>query len=168
MLFAPVYSNLPAPDPAASGRRDGRTVGLFGYSYQGAAVSLVLDAIAQLRAGGTDVRLRLLGAPGPDSAQGGRWRELARERGIEEALSFSGALPAQELSDELAACEVLLFADAAGPSSRKTTLAASVASGRPVRGARRADGLARPDRLGSDPCRGAHRARPRRGAGRAA
>lgn len=132
VLFAPVYSNLPAPDPAASSRRDGRTVGLFGYSYQGAAVSLVLDAVAQLRAGGTDVALRLLGAPGPDSPQGRRWHELAGERGIAEALSFSGALPAQELSDELAACEVLLFADAAGPSSRKTTLAAAIASGRPV------------------------------------
>lgn len=32
----------------------------------------------------------------------------------------------------LAACDVLLFADIAGPSSRKTTLAASLASGRPV------------------------------------
>ena len=60
------------------------------------------------------------------------WLADARERGIEGALSFSGVLPAQELSNALAACEVLLHAEASGPTSRKGTLAASLASGRPV------------------------------------
>jgi glycosyltransferase involved in cell wall biosynthesis len=132
VLVAPVYSNLPAPQPAGERRRDGATVGLFGYAYQGAAVQLILDALAQLRERGVAVRLRLLGAPGAESAGGVQWRELAHARGVAEALSFSGALPAQQLSNELAACDVLLFADAAGPSSRKGTLAGSLASGRPV------------------------------------
>jgi glycosyltransferase involved in cell wall biosynthesis len=56
----------------------------------------------------------------------------AREGGVEELLSFSGRLSAQELSDALAACTVLLSADPSGPTSRKTTLAASLASGAPV------------------------------------
>jgi glycosyltransferase involved in cell wall biosynthesis len=41
-------------------------------------------------------------------------------------------LPAQALSNALAECDVLLFADTTGPSSRKGTLAGSLASGRPL------------------------------------
>jgi glycosyltransferase involved in cell wall biosynthesis len=132
VLAAPVFSNLPAPAVAEPARRDPPVVGLFGYSYQGAAVSLILDAIGRLRERGLRAQLRLLGAPGPSSPAGQSWLEQARARGLEDALSFSGALPAQELSDALAACEVLLFADTAGPSPRKGTLAGSLASGRPV------------------------------------
>ena len=129
VALAPVFSNLPAPDPSSL---VARRIGVFGYSYQGAAVSLVLDALARLRGGDENVTLRLLGAPGPDSASGRDWRARAGELGVDRALSFSGRLSAQALSNELASCEVLLFIDTAGPSSRKTTLAASLASGRPV------------------------------------
>jgi glycosyltransferase involved in cell wall biosynthesis len=133
VAMAPVFSNLPAPDPlpAAAGGR-GPLVGLFGYSYQGAAVSVTLDALAILRGEGIDVQLRLLGAPGRASSAGEAWLEGARTRGLQERLSFSGALGEQELSNALAACDVLLFIDTAGPSSRKGTLAGSLASGTPV------------------------------------
>jgi glycosyltransferase involved in cell wall biosynthesis len=139
--LAPVFSNLPAPALAPAGGADGQArdgsagpavLGLFGYSHQTAAVELTLAAIASLRARGQDVRLRLLGAPGRSSEGGEQWVAKARAFGLEDELLFSGRLPAQELSDEIAACEMLLFADTAGPSSRKTTLAASLASGRPV------------------------------------
>ena len=133
VLVAPVFSNLPPPRP--SGVRTGSTpfaLGLFGYSYQGAAVSLVLDALRELRARGAPVRLVLLGAPGEDSGAGASWRAQACARGLQDALSFTGPLSAQELSDALAACAVLLFVDAAGPTPRKGTLAGSLASGRPV------------------------------------
>jgi glycosyltransferase involved in cell wall biosynthesis len=53
-------------------------------------------------------------------------------RGVAHGLSFSGTLSPQDLSDALAACDVLLSAEPTGPTSRKTTLAASLASGRPV------------------------------------
>ncbi len=149
VTVAPVFSALPAPHascarPAARGRgadrqpqdaqqpggqERGSVIGVFGYAYQGAAVSLVLDAVRELRAGGADVHLRLLGAPGRSSTAGEQWSAAAAERGLAAAVSFSGELPAQTLSDELAACEVIVFADASGPSSRKTTLAASLASG---------------------------------------
>jgi glycosyltransferase involved in cell wall biosynthesis len=136
LRVAPVFSNLPPPlpSPAALPRPDctGRTIGLFGYSYEGAAVSLVLGALARLADRGIEARLMLLGAPGPTSQSGEAWLAAARAQGVAHALSFSGALPAQELSDALAACDVLLFADASGPSSRKGTLAASLASGSPV------------------------------------
>lgn len=137
VLVAPVFPTIPPPRnaPAASHGRVGgeeRVIGVFGYAYQGAALSLVLDAVHELGSRGLRTRLRLLGAPGRASAAGEEWTAAAQERGVEDALSFSGRLPAQELSDELAACDVLVFPDATGPSSRKTTLAASLASGVPV------------------------------------
>jgi glycosyltransferase involved in cell wall biosynthesis len=107
-------------------------VGLFGYSAEGAAVALTLDAVRLLRERGVPVGLNLLGAPGRDSAAGEMWLAAARARGVADALSFSGILEPQALADALASCEVLLFAETAGPTTRKTTLASSLASGRPV------------------------------------
>lgn len=134
VLVAPVFSNLPPPSRAPVGERGTPTpvVGLFGYSYQGAAVALVIDAVRELKDRGLPVKLSLLGAPGPASAAAAEWSAAAGARGVADAISFSGALPAQELSDALAACDVLLFADTAGPSPRKGTLAGALASGAPV------------------------------------
>jgi glycosyltransferase involved in cell wall biosynthesis len=150
VLVAPVFSNLPAPSaqpasatqPAPSvqqalpaqpaGEHPGATIGLFGYSYEGASLSLVLDALGLLRDRGVHAQLRLLGAPGSSSDAGRAWLVAARERGLQSLLSFSGRLPAEELSDALAACDVLLFADAAGPSPRKGSLAGALASGSAV------------------------------------
>ncbi len=107
-------------------------IGLFGYAYERAAAPLILDALAILRRRGIHARLRLLGAPGASSAAANEWREGARVRQLDDRLSFLGPLPAQELSNALAACEVLLVSDESGPNSRKGTLAGSLASGRPV------------------------------------
>jgi glycosyltransferase involved in cell wall biosynthesis len=132
LAVVPVFSNLPAASAAPQRDLEHRVLGLFGYAYGEATVQLVLDALHLLQERGLPVRLVLLGAPGARSASGERWLERAREHGVVEALWFSGTLSAQELSDRLAACEILLFADPAGPTSRKTTLAASLASARPV------------------------------------
>jgi len=157
VIVAPVFSTLPAPTPAlAAAATPAPTslpapasppapaslapvpdhaeaaVGVFGYSYEGAAMTLILDAVRELRRRGRPVRLSLLGAPGASSPAGVAWSDAARARGVGDAVEFSGRLPAQALSDALAACDVLVFADASGPSSRKTTLAASLASGVPV------------------------------------
>lgn len=128
VLVAPVFSNLPRPEPRAGNEADS-LVGVFGYSAQGAAVSLILDAIALLRARGLAVDLRLLGAPGPESAAGEQWAAGAAARGLDDVVSFSGTLPAQELSNGLAGCDLLLFSEPSGPTSRKTTLAGALASG---------------------------------------
>lgn len=131
--LAPVFPNLPPPSPGDSRPdRAGGVVGLFGYAYEGAAVSLVLDALRLLHDRGLRVGLRLLGAPGPGTAAAEAWLAGARRRGIEPSLSFSGVLAAQELSDALADCDVLLHPEPSGPTSRKGTLAASLASGRAV------------------------------------
>jgi glycosyltransferase involved in cell wall biosynthesis len=127
---APVFSNL----PPVSGRDVPvkATVGLFGYSHDGSDPGLVLDTLRMLREGGTPTRLLLLGAPGADSSAGRRWRSAADARGLIDAIAFTGILAPTALSAALASCEVLLFADSAGPTSRKTTLAAMLASARPV------------------------------------
>lgn len=130
--FAPVFSNLPAPTPRPRPERPGAVLGLFGYAYEGAASELVLDALRLLLDRGVEVELRLLGAPGRSSPAAAAWLAAARMRGIVDALSFSGTLSAQDLSDALADCDALLFVGAGGPSSRKGTLAGSLASGRPV------------------------------------
>jgi glycosyltransferase involved in cell wall biosynthesis len=131
-VVAPVFSNL--PPPAATARPDGSppVIGLFGYAAEGAAVSVVLDALRLLQDRGIHVRLALLGAPGAASVAGEVWLGAARRSGIARAPTFSGRLAAQDLSDALAECDILLSADPPGPTSRKTTLAASLASGRPV------------------------------------
>jgi glycosyltransferase involved in cell wall biosynthesis len=132
VALAPVFSNLPPPAAARAAPLERGLIGLFGYAYDPGAIALVLDALALLVERGAEPRLTLLGAPGRDSPSAQAWLAAARQRRVEHALSFSGVLPAQDLSDALAGCEVMLFADAPGPSSRKTTLAAALASGRPL------------------------------------
>lgn len=134
IVVAPVFSNLPSPSPSAgTGPRDGvPAIGCFGYSYEPRAISLVIDAMALLEDRGIVAQLLLLGAPGRSSPVAAAWLDAARARRLEHAPAFTERLPAQELSDALAGCDVLLFADPAGPMSRKTTLAASLASGSPV------------------------------------
>ncbi len=132
VLVAPVFSNLPPPSAEASPDGASEVIGLFGYAYEGAAISLVLDAVRLLTDRGAGVQLTLLGAPGRPSAAAEEWLAAARTRGVAHLLHFSGTLSAQDLSDSLAACDVLLSAEPTGPTSRKTTLAASLASGRAV------------------------------------
>lgn len=132
LALAPVFSNLPAAVSAPRPQRPFRLLGLFGYRYEDGAIALVLDALALLRGQGGDVRLRLLGGPGSASSSAASWLQAARSRGLAGALSFSETVPAQDLANELAACDVLIFADTPGPSSRKGTLAGSLASARPL------------------------------------
>ncbi|HEX3911263.1 MAG TPA: glycosyltransferase family 4 protein [Solirubrobacteraceae bacterium] len=135
VAVAPVFSNLPVAAPQADGAQrlpEPGTIGLFGFAAEGTAAALVLDALRLLRERGSAAKLRLLGAPGRSSPAGDQWHAAAEARGLLDSLSFSGMLPAQELADRLAACELLLFADPPGPTPRKTTLAASLASGTPV------------------------------------
>lgn len=132
LALAPVFSNLPVPREEARPEPGSATVGLFGYSYEGAAVSLVLDALARIKERFDRAQLLLLGAPGRSSPVAEEWERAARERGLEQAVSFTGTLSAQELADALSSCAVLLFVNSGGPSSRKGTLAGSLSSGAPV------------------------------------
>ena len=131
IAVAPVFSNLPSATARPQPRGDNH-IGLFGYAYEGAAVGLILDALRLLADRGLEARLTLLGAPGRSSPAADAWIAAAEARGVAGALDFSGTLAPRDLADALAACDVLLSAEPTGPTSRKTTLAASLASGRPV------------------------------------
>jgi hypothetical protein len=130
LAVAPVFSNLPPPQAVSRETRAEPRIGLFGFAA--GSIDTVLDAMAELAGRGVPVRLVLFGAAGERSAAGLAWSAAARARGLAERVGFAGELPAQELSDALAACEVLIFIDGPGPTSRKGTLAASLASGAPV------------------------------------
>lgn len=132
LAVAPVFSNLPAPTAEPPNTRATPLLGVFGYAIDRSSVRLVLDAVRQLSDSGVQLQLRLLGSPGPDSDAAEMWRATARELGVGEALSFSGTLSPQELSNALASSDILLYADPTGPASRKGTLAGSLASGRPL------------------------------------
>ena len=125
----PVFSNLPeisAAEPVPN------RIGMFGFAHEGIEGNVVLDGMARLLDGERQKpELLLLGAPGGDSPDGRRWVHAAGERGL-PAPAFTGFLPARELAEALAGCELLLSADRIGPTSRRTTLAASLASGRPL------------------------------------
>jgi hypothetical protein len=132
VAFAPVFSNLPAPAAAPSGGGDAgepSILGVFGYSYDGSA-EVILGALRRLADRGARPQLRLIGSPGEDSRAGRAWAARAGELGVE--LSFTGVMEPQPLSDELARSDLLLFADPPGPTSRKGTLAGSLASGAPL------------------------------------
>ncbi len=132
LAVAPVFSNLPSPGQNARAAAPGEQIGVFGYSYEGAAVSLVLDALLELRRRRHPARLLLLGAPGPSSAAGREWLAGAETRGLGDSLAFTGILPGQALVDAMAGCDLLIVANDGGPTSRKGTLAGSLGSGSPV------------------------------------
>lgn len=150
IAVAPVFSNLPPSRPglgasisASSSQvdddasRDGEAatlpvVGLFGYAYEPHILALVTGAMRLLERAGAGARLLLIGAPGRDSPAGSEWLAAARTAGLAHTPEFSGILSRQALADLLASCDVLLSAEPSGPTSRKTTLAASLASGRPL------------------------------------
>lgn len=129
---APVFSNLPSAREPAPPQRSAGSLGLFGYGHEGVDFATVLDALRIVRERIGDVELTLLGAPGQPSPAAARWQREAAARGLDGAIGFSGRLGAQQLAERLASCDVLLFAERGGATSRKTTLAASLSSGRPV------------------------------------
>jgi glycosyltransferase involved in cell wall biosynthesis len=92
----------------------------------------VLDAVRILVHQGIEVRLMLLGSPERSAGSVENWLRGASARGLGSAVSVSGTLALQEISNRLAQCDVLLYAHPLGPVSSKGTLASSLASGRPV------------------------------------
>lgn len=130
VFCAPVFSNIPR-QPAGAGQEDvpGR-VGVFSFGAEGLDADLVTRAVAAASVSVGAAHLTMIGAPGEHGATGRRWRAAADAVGC--PLTFTGVLDEAELSGELARCQVVVFADPAGPSSRKTSLAAALVHGRAV------------------------------------
>lgn len=130
MACAPVFSNIsPHPSSRSIAPVPGR-VGLFSFGAEGLAVEIVTGAVAEVAKRSPRTHLVLIGAPGPDSPAGEHWRMAAQVVGC--PLAFTGVGEEAAVSRELAACQLVVFADPAGPSSRKTSLAAALVHGRAV------------------------------------
>ncbi len=129
-VVAPVFSNLPETFTPPVPRLGSIRVGMFGYPTSSA--QLITEAIESIRKTGIAAELWLLGAPGPNTGVGEAWRRAGDFAGLGEAMGFAGILRPEALASEVSRCDILVFDDVDGQSSRKTTLAAALASGRPV------------------------------------
>jgi len=73
-----------------------------------------------------------LGAAEVTSPGARPWLEMGAAAGIGDRIEFTGVVDAEELSRRLRACDLIVFVNEEGPSSRKTTLAAAMAHGMPI------------------------------------
>lgn len=127
---APVFSNI-ARHPSADYVGEVKCrVGVFSFGAEGLAAEVVAEGVAAARRHEPDAHLVLIGSPGADSAAGRRWQRAAEVAGC--PVSFTGLGTEVEVSRALAACQVVVFPDPAGPTSRKTSLAAALSHTRPV------------------------------------
>jgi glycosyltransferase involved in cell wall biosynthesis len=120
--FLPVVSNVAAAPAPADG--DSMRVGVFGFRRVAVPVETIVEAVGRV----PDAELVLVGAPGAQSAEADRWRSAAGSARIR----FTGVLEPVPLAAELAALDVVVFPDPLGPTTRRGTLAAALAHGKPV------------------------------------
>lgn len=130
VAFVPVCSNLPN-SATGSRHRDGPLeLGILGFGSEEAEIRIVADAVRLLRRGGRRLTVRMLGAPGSESAAARRWRSALH--GDARGLQFTGLLDAGALADAIVSADVVLIPDRAGADSRRGLLAAGLAAGKPV------------------------------------
>jgi glycosyltransferase involved in cell wall biosynthesis len=128
--FVPVFSNLPPTLAGAPPESRAISIGVFGFSAPGIDVPTVVEALRLLAEAGHRVDLVLIGAPGSQSSAAAAWR-LACSPHV-GALRVTGVRAAQQIAEELAAVDIVLFPHGGGASARKGTLAAALAAAKPV------------------------------------
>lgn len=124
----PTTSNVPLATCQECG--EGEIVGMFGYSAEDVHLERVIEAVSLVARRLPGIRLQLIGAPGPEGEEAAIWRRLAGAAGV--TLEFTGVLEPQSLSRTLSAAAVVIVADESGPTSRRTTLAASLLHGKGI------------------------------------
>lgn len=130
VVCAPVFSNIrPNPSRVLPQEIPGR-IGVFSFGAEGLEAKLVTAAVAEVARERPGAHLVLIGAPGPQSAAGQRWQQAATN--VQCPLTFTGMASEAETSERLSTCQLIVFPDPAGPSSRKTSLAAALTHARAV------------------------------------
>jgi hypothetical protein len=126
LYLVPVFSNIPV---TAAGPMDsaGRTLGVLGYGSGGVDEDLLISALRSLPA--TDLRVELLGAPGPRSTAAERWRARARSAEVADRIQVTEVLDPEQFSERLQGYTLIVLLYPDGPSSRRTTLAAALVHG---------------------------------------
>ncbi len=122
---------LPPAAPSAPIRHDPPVVGYAGHLYPWKGVDVLLNAIASLR----DVRALVVGGleAEPDLE---RTRARARTLGIQDRITFTGAVPPSQVPARLAEMDILVLPNTATHISARYTsplkLFEYMAAGRPV------------------------------------
>jgi len=126
----PIGANIePGDAPATDAREslgippDAFVVTHFGSVGPGRNLAPAFEAVARLRARGVDARLVLAGNTGP----------FERPLALNGSMQTTGVLPREQLSSVLAASDVYLHPDPAGPAAgRRGSLTAALAHGLPI------------------------------------
>jgi glycosyltransferase involved in cell wall biosynthesis len=143
-VLIPVAPNVepgPPPDRAATRSRYGGDFLLvfFGFVHPVKGVRYLLDAVPALRAVRPGLRLVVAGGFTSQALPEGEARAFRRElegisarRGIADAVTFTGYLPAAEVSALLAAADGAVLPFTAGVSLKSGALLAALAHGVPT------------------------------------
>jgi glycosyltransferase involved in cell wall biosynthesis len=89
-------------------------------------------AIGRVARDGLPLEVVLLGGPGDSGPVAECWRSVFHSHGCSDLLRFTGVQRLQRVAGELAAVDLVVFPERAGPDSRRGTLAAALAAGKPV------------------------------------
>ena len=135
------------PAPPAERHRD--ELLFVGYRIERKGIAVLLEAFAQIRRARPAATLRLIGRS-VDAEAEERWRQLARDLGVGDAVRFEPPALRAEVADAMAHASVLVHA-----STRETfgmTAAEALAAGTPVVAA---DSGGMTETVGADPGLGA-------------
>jgi polysaccharide biosynthesis protein PslF len=103
----------------------------FGFLWKGRNVEALLRALKAVRASGLDATLTLVGEVREPEYRASL-EALASELGVAGRVVFTGALPPEKISQELADADLCLLPFATGVSTGRTTLFAALAHGAPI------------------------------------
>ena len=140
----PVASNIPALACDAGTRRrtrqawgaaeDDFLVGYFGLAQRDKGLQTLVEALRVLRQRDLAVRLLIIGGAASAADAGRRAcrasvQRLIRTAGLESRVTWTGSLPAADVSRALSSCDAMALPYADGASARHGALAACLAHG---------------------------------------
>ncbi|WP_462187625.1 MULTISPECIES: glycosyltransferase [unclassified Frankia] len=118
---------------------DAEVAVFFGFVHPVKGVRYLLEAVAELHADHPDLHLAVVGGftslALPDAEAAAFRRELeghARAVGVADRVTFTGHLPAEEVSDILAGADVCVLPFTAGVTTKSGALAAALSHGLPT------------------------------------
>ena len=127
----PLASNI---EPAGgASRRDSSEfiVGTWGFLRPDKGIDRLIDAFAAV-ATARPARLVIAGDPGPDDAYANEIRARATASPVGDRITFTGRLPAPELSEALAGLDVCVLPYVGGLEANRGTYATARAHGLPI------------------------------------
>jgi glycosyltransferase involved in cell wall biosynthesis len=145
----PIASNVDDHQPGP-GARDGvrrrlglapdtRLLAFFGFVHPVKGLRYVIEALPSLRATRPDLHLLVVGGftsqalPEPEARAFRRDLDgLARQHGVDDAVTFTGHLPAAEVSEALHAADAAVLPFTAGATTKSGAVLATLAHGLPT------------------------------------